>query len=132
MPQFPLRRDAESAEFFAAAAAGEFLLVRDSETGEFHGPQFDRTVDPQRYVSAPAAGTGRVVSWAVVHDRGSDGLTTRVVVGIVALDEGPWWWTELADADPDTDLDGARVEVAFERIGSGDEDEVQPFFRILG
>lgn len=130
MPLLPINRDAASAEFFDGAAAGAFLLVQDVRTGDFHGPQFDRSADPQRYVPTPAAGTGTIVSWAVVHHRPPAAAVARIVVGIVELAEGPWWWTEIADADPDSDLDGAQVEVAFARIGT-DADEVQPYFRVV-
>jgi uncharacterized OB-fold protein len=138
MPHLPVRRDDASAEFFDGAAAGQFLLVRDRVSGRVFGPEFDRSVDPDRFVPEPSAGTGRIVSWSVVHQRRPDGSTHRVVVGIVEVDPGaglgghddaPWWWTEIVDADPDADLHGAPVEVVFTRVGSQD-DEVQPAFRM--
>ena len=124
---FPVRRDESTTEFFDGAARGEFLLVRDSRTGELLAPQFDRSVDPQRYELVPAAGTGSVVSWAVVHQRGADGATGRVPVGIVELDEGPWWWTSIEGVDPDEDLMGRRVTVAFDTSG----DEAIPYFTAI-
>jgi hypothetical protein len=124
MPRFAVRRDAETAAFFDGTARGEFLIVKDTLTGAVLEPRFDVSADPDRYVRVPAAGTGTVVSWAVVHERGADGATSRVPVGIVRLDEGPWWWTSLDGFDPDDDLMGRRVRVAYETLG----DEAVPYF----
>lgn len=128
MPIFPIQRDARSADFLDGTRRGEFLLVRDTATGALLEPQFDVSVDPQRYTRVPAAGTGTVVSWSVVHQRGSDGANHRLPVGIVELDEGPWWWTSFPGADPDADLLGARVRVAFQTLGDGDAAEAIPYF----
>jgi uncharacterized OB-fold protein len=128
MPRFAVQRDQATAEFFDGTARGEFLVVKDTRTGEVLAPQFDTTADPERYVRVPAAGTGTVVSWAVVHQRKPDGSASRVPVGIVELDEGPWWWTSIAGVDPDDDLLGRRVRVAFERVGDG---EAIPYFTAI-
>jgi uncharacterized protein len=125
MPRFAVRRDEATAGFFDGTARGQFLLVKDTQTGEMLGPQFDTTIDPERYVRVPAAGTGTVVSWAVVHERTADGPTGRRPVGIVELDEGPWWWTSITGVDPGEDLLGRRVQVAFEKVGDG---ETIPYF----
>jgi uncharacterized OB-fold protein len=129
MPSFAVQRDQATAEFFDGTARGEFLLVKDTSTGEVLAPQFDTTVDPARYVRVPAAGTGTVVSWAVVHERAADGSASRRPVGIVELDEGPWWWTSITGADPDEDLFGRRVRVAFEKVDDG---ETVPYFTVTG
>ncbi len=128
MPSFAVRRDEATAEFFDGTARGEFLLVKDTATGEVLAPQFDPTVDPERYVRVPAAGTGTVVSWAVVHERAADGSVSRRPVAIVELDEGPWWWTSVTGAGPDEDLFGRRVRVAFKRAGDG---ETIPYFTVI-
>lgn len=125
MPSFPVQRDAETAGFFDGTARGEFLLVKDTQTGALLTPQFDTSADPERYVRVPAAGTGTVVSWAVVHERTADGSDGRRPVGIVELDEGPWWWTSIAGVDPGDDLFGRRVQVAFGKAGDG---EAIPYF----
>src|ERR1700722_6089970 len=128
MPSFAVQRDQATAEFFDGTARGEFLLVKDTQTGEVLGPQFDPAVDPERYVRTPAAGTGTVVSWAVVHQREADGSVSRIPVAIVELDEGPGWWTSVTGADPDEDLFGRRVQVAFETVGDG---EAIPYFTLI-
>lgn len=126
MPKFAVKPDVATAVFLEGAGRGEFLIVEDAVTGARHEPQFDVSADPGRYRYVPAAGTGTVVSWAIVHERTADGGVERRPVGIVALDEGPWWWTELVGADPDADLSGLRVEVAFQSFEDG---TALPFFR---
>jgi uncharacterized OB-fold protein len=128
MATIPVRRDAATADFFDGTTRGEFLLVRDTRTGEVLEPQFDTSADPERYERVPAAGRGTVVSWAVVHQREPDGSTSRRPVGVVELDEGPWWWTSIEGVDPDDDLMGRRVEVAFRLAG----EETVPYFTALG
>jgi uncharacterized protein len=130
VPAFAITRDDATAAFLDGTRRGEFLLVRDTRTGQILPPQFDISADPDRYTRVPAAGTGTIVSWAVVHQRGADGSVTRLPVGIVELDEGPWWWTSLPAADPDADLFGARVQVAYETLGEGDSAEAIPYFRL--
>jgi len=130
MPAFTIQRDDASGPFLDGTRRGEFLLVHDTRTGQILAPQFDTSIEPDRYVRISAAGTGTVVSWSVVHTRGSDGVLSRLPVGIVELDEGPWWWTALPDADPDADLFGVRVHVAYEVLGADDNAEVLPYFRV--
>ena len=130
MPAFAIQRDDATAAFLDGTKRGEFLLVQDVATGAFLSPQADTSADPDRYVRVRAAGTGTIVSWAVVHQRGADGSVSRLPVGIVQLDEGPWWWTSFPAANPDADLFGARVHVAFETLGEGDAAEAIPYFRL--
>jgi uncharacterized protein len=125
MPKFPVKPDASSEAFFDGASRGEFLIVKDTHSGDFLEPQFDISIDTARYRQVPASGRGRVVSWAVVHERTADGDVRRPV-GVVELDEGPWWWTELVDAKPDADLMGLRVRVDFQTFDDGSS---VPYFR---
>ncbi len=127
MPAFAVSPDATSETFFEGAARGEFLIVQDTRTGGYHEPQFDIAADPERYRYVRAAGTGTIVSWAVVHERTAEGDTVRRPVGIVELDEGPWWWTEIVGADPDADLVGRRVRVAFQTFDGG---SAIPYFEL--
>jgi len=131
MPAFPVHRDAATAAFLDGATARRFLIVRDESTGAYLAPQFDVSIDPERYALVPAAGTGEIVSWSVVHQRSPDG-PVRTVVGIVQLDEGPWWWTEISGADPGSDLIGTRVQVAFARPGGQTDPEAEtiPYFTV--
>lgn len=128
MAFMPVRRDAATAFFFDGAARGEFLLIRDRDSGELLDPRTDTSFDRARFEYIPASGAATVVSWSVPHVRLPDGETLRTVVGIVELDEGPWWWTEIRGIDPDDDLAGARVHVAYEPSGDGEHDEIVPYF----
>jgi len=127
MPLFPIHRDDESALFFDGTARDEFLLIRDTTTGEYLDPMADTSADPTRFDSVAASGTGTVVSWSIVHARGAEG-PTQTVVGIVQFDEGPWWWGEFANFDPSANLAGARVRVGFVDSGDGERDERTPIF----
>jgi len=128
MALMPVRRDAATAFFFDGTARGEFLLIRDTLTGELLDPRTDTAFDRARFATVAASGTATVVSWSVPHTRLPDGSTTRSVVGIVELEEGPWWWTEIRGFTPDESLEGAHVVVRFERSGDGEGDEAIPYF----
>lgn len=128
MAIMPVRRDAATATFFDGTARDEFLLVRDTLTGELLDPRTDTAFDRDRFEHVPASGNGTVVSWSIPHTRIPDGTTQQSVVGIVQLDEGPWWWTEIRGFAPEEPLDGAAVVVGFERSGDGEHDEVIPYF----
>ncbi|MEU5266174.1 hypothetical protein [Amycolatopsis sp. NPDC021455] len=91
MALFPVRRDAETPAFFDGTARGEFLLVRDTVTGELLNPRTDTSFDRARFEHAPASGEGTVVTWSVPH--------TRL---------------------PDDDLTAACVKVRFESSGDGE------------
>jgi uncharacterized OB-fold protein len=127
-----VRRDAATAQFLDGTAVGEFRLKRSLTTGEFVAPQC--VVDSAGQTDfewVAAAGTGRVVSWAVIYPKPRDGVQTpSSVVAIVQLDEGPWWWCELLDADPAAMRVDLGVEAAFVRV-EGSEETV-PVFRVTG
>ena len=128
MAIMPVRRDAATTTFFDGTARGELLLLRDEQTGELLDPRTDTSFDRDRFVPVAASGRGTVVSWSVPHTRLPDGSATQSIVGIVQLDEGPWWWAEIRGFTADESLDGASVVVGFERSGDGEDDEVIPFF----
>ncbi|MET8516758.1 OB-fold domain-containing protein [Streptomyces sp. NPDC005077] len=127
----PISRNNASADFFDGTHGGRFLLRRHRSTGEYLDA---RSVPPPSdgadWEHVPARGGGRVVSWATVHGRRVDGHEpSRTVVGIVELDEGPWWWCRLVGIDPDADLADLRVEVEFVPSGPEPEHETVPVFR---
>ena len=132
MALMPVRRDQLTAFFFDGTVRGEFLLLRDVVTGDLLDPRTDTSWARDRFEPVSASGRATVVSWAVPHVRVPGGDDLRTVVGIVELEEGPWWWTELRGADPEADLLGARVVVEFERSGPGDSDETIPYFVLEG
>jgi uncharacterized protein len=126
----PVTRDPETAEFLDGTAAGEFRLRRSRVTGEFLAPQeYADSTGATDLEWVPAAGTGRLVSWAVHHGKPVDGVQpVESVVAIVELDEGPWWWTELLDAEPAELREGLRVQVEF--VKPDGSDETLPVFRV--
>jgi uncharacterized OB-fold protein len=127
----PVARDTATAEFFDGARAGKFLLRRRRSTGEYCEPQVvPAPSEESDFELVPSGGGARIVSWATVHGKPRGAAApARTVVGIVELDEGPWWWTQLVDVDPDADLAGLRVHVEFVPSGDEPEHEVVPVFR---
>jgi uncharacterized protein len=114
---FPdVARDDESAPFFEGAARGELMVKRCDACGHHVRPValVCTACRSDALEWAPAAGTGTVVSWAVVHGR--DGHT---VGAVVELDEGPWFDARLVDADPEALEVGTPVEARF--VQAGDE-----------
>lgn len=130
-----VRRDSATAGFFDGTARGEFLLRRCCDCGVLGEPYLRqcRACESARLRWSSASGTGRVISWSVVHGRpGPDGARSRTVVAIAELDEGPHWWAEIADADPDLVTEqglalGQRVTIGFEQV---EGHEAVPVFRL--
>jgi uncharacterized protein len=126
----PVRRDDDTAEFFDAAARGVFLIRRCGQCSAASEPQAKACPSCGSPDLRPeeASGGARVVSWSVVHGRpGGGGQPRKTVVVVAELDEGPWWWSQLADADPDSVHEGQRLRIGFERSG---DHELVPVFRL--
>jgi uncharacterized OB-fold protein len=127
----PVRRDDETAAFLDGTARGEFLLRDCRACGTAAEPQAETC---PACLSAdlgwrPAAGGARVVSWAVAHHRPlPDGTTPRTVLVVAEFDEGPWWWSQVVDADPEDMTASRRLRVAFERADGAHE--IVPVFRL--
>jgi uncharacterized OB-fold protein len=76
-----------------------------------------------------ASGLGRVVSWAFVPQRRTSSDTPPVLtIGVVELDEGPWWWTQLVGVERDAVAEGLRVRAVFTKSGPAETDEYVPVF----
>jgi uncharacterized protein len=113
----PVARDAATAEFFDAAAAGQFLLRR-CPAGHFSEPSAAVCTSCARADLSwvPAAGGATLVSWTVVWERASgDAEPDRTILVIGELDEGPWWWSQLVGADPASLAVGHRLRLEFRR-----------------
>jgi uncharacterized protein len=124
----PVERDEATAEFFDAAAAGKFLLRR-CPAGHYSEPPaaLCTTCGSTQLSWAAAAGGATLVSWAVTEGKhGQAGEPAATVLVIGEFDEGPWWWSQLLDADPAQLTAGARLVVAFVPGGS----ETVPVFRL--
>jgi uncharacterized protein len=122
----PVVRDAASAEFFDGTAAGRFLL-RHCRAGHFSEPAAAQctTCGATDLHWVPAAGGATLVSWAVSWSRPSAGeLPQQTILVIGELDEGPWWWTQLA-AEPAPVAGalaaGRRLRVEFRRADADHE-----------
>jgi uncharacterized protein len=127
-----VRRDADTAEFFAGTERGELLLRRCAACAHFSRPQARSCVRCRSadLSWAPASGHGTVVSWSVVHGSATDGEPPApIVVAIVELDEGPWLHAQLADVGAGAISAGLRVTARFERAEGG---EAIPVFRPAG
>ena len=120
----PVQRDEATAEFFDAAAAGQFLLRQCAE-GHFSEPAAAACTTCGRTGLAwvPAAGGATLVSWAVSYARpAGDDPPPRTILVIGQLDEGPWWWAQLADPSEGSKLAaGQRLRVEFRRAEPGYE-----------
>ncbi len=128
MPVGPVVRDEESAEFFDGTARGEFLLryCPDEHASSPHAIQCD-TCGDANLTWRPASGDATVVSWAIVpgRPRENDPDTPTTLV-VAALAEGPWWWSQIVDADPAQMKVGAELRVTYRR--ASEEHEHVPVF----
>jgi uncharacterized protein len=94
----PVVRDEATAEFFDGTAAGQFLLRR-CLAGHFSEPPAAQctTCGATDLHWMPASGAATLVSWAVTWSRPAAGKPqAQTVLVIGELDEGPWWWGQLA------------------------------------
>jgi uncharacterized protein len=126
----PVSRDAATAEFFDGTAAGTFLL-RTCAAGHFSEPAAAQctTCASTDLRWAPAAGGATLVSWSVAWAKPApDADPRRTVLVIAELDEGPWWWSQLVDADPEGLSVGRRLRIESRR--AGDADEAVPVFAL--
>lgn len=125
----PLERDADTAPFLDGTSRGEFLLRRCPQ-GHWSEPSASTctTCGWSGLAWAASSGDARLVSWAVTHGRPEgDVPPPRRVLAVVELEEGPWWWTSLVDADPDVLTPGAPLRVDFVR--AAEQYEAVPVFR---
>jgi uncharacterized protein len=126
----PVARDPATTAFFDGTAAGQFLLRR-CPAGHFSEPQAAACTSCARTDLdwAPAVGRASLVSWTVVWGRPSgDAEPPRTILVIAALDEGPWWWSQLVDADGANLAVGQPLRIEFRR--AGDEHEAVPVFAL--
>jgi uncharacterized protein len=126
MPVGPVERDESSAPFFDGAARGEFLIRRCRTCAVASEPQATTcaSCSGTDLVWEAASGIARLVSWAVTYNV-DDELPT--VLAIAELHEGPWWWSQIADARPDALDVNMPLQIDFERSG---DSELVPIFRV--
>ena len=122
-PLGAVQRDSDNEQFLEAAARSEFVLYRCRSCGFVGGPQEKACPNcPSSEIEQCAASGGaRVVSWSVVHGKRSDGhFEPQAVVVIGELDEGPWWWSQVIDAEPSDMTTGRRLRISFEAAEGGE------------
>ena len=126
----PIVRDALSADFFDGTARGEFLIRPCDDCGQVNEPQAQQCLacGSTSLGWCPAPGGATVVSWVIAHAKPAADRTSRRTVLVVAeLDEGPWWWGQVVDVDPERVGTGMRLTIDFER--AGEQFEAVPVFR---
>jgi uncharacterized OB-fold protein len=129
-PLGSILRDGEIDAFLDGTAGGRFLLRRCRQCAAVGGPSEVRcgACGSWDTEGSPAIGGAELVSWSIVHGPAADGSTApRAVVVIAQLDEGPWWWSQLLDADPGQLRTGTRLRIDYEPAEGG---EVLPVFRL--
>jgi uncharacterized OB-fold protein len=126
----PVVRNEATYEFFDGTAKGRFLIKRCAPARHASRPQAKRcdVCGSPDLDYEPASGKARLVSWAVVPRRGAvaDG-EGPIVPAIAELDEGPWWWSMIVDADPAKLRAGLPLRIRFDRVGEG---EAVPVFSV--
>jgi uncharacterized OB-fold protein len=64
----------------------------------------------------PASGHATLVTWTVTHTKpDASGETHRTILAIAELAEGPWWWSQIIDADPADLHPGIPLRITFQR-----------------
>ena len=105
----------ESAEFYAAAREGRFLIGRCTGTGKLFW--YPRAVSPFDFgptTMVPASGKGVIYSFSPM--RRVDPMYT---IAYVTLAEGPTMMTNLVDCDPDTLAIGQAVTLVWKPAADG-------------
>lgn len=129
MPVGPIHRDDASAQFFDASARGEMSIRRCPRCRHAWSPHLLTCAEcgALELDWVTATGRARLVSWTVVHGRpAGDAPATRTVVGLVELEEGPWFDAELVDVDEAALTEGTALVAAFHRPAGS---EALPVFR---
>jgi len=126
MPVGVIARDEQSTAFFVGTGRGELRVRSCARCGNLSAPQVEACsrCNAGTLSWVAASGHAQVVSFAVIHGRGTP--PPRTVVAIVELDEGPWLHSQLVDVDPDAVAIGDRLVVGFEHPDGG---EAIPVFR---
>jgi uncharacterized OB-fold protein len=125
-----LRSD-DTANFLDGTGRSVFLLNRCVVCGAANDPQalLCRFCGADQLVPMQATGGGHLLTWATVHFRPRDGVREEpTTIGVVQLDEGIWWWSQLLDADVAALTAGTRVTIEFQRAGPSEE--AIPVFRV--
>jgi uncharacterized OB-fold protein len=115
----PVARNDATAEFFDATAEGRFLIKRcpDAHASRPQSKICDVCASPDLSYEQ-ASGRARLVTWAVVAPRSSEGPSQ--VPAIAQLEEGPWWWSAVIGVDPAELKVGQPVRIGYARAEGGE------------
>jgi uncharacterized protein len=130
IPVGPIFRDDVSAPFFDGTSHGQLLLRRSGARATWLSPyaQVCPVTGNTDLSWEPASGGAKVISWTILTRKLPDGSLARGVFVIAELDEGPWWWSQVIDADPDAPpQEHQRLRIDFQRHS---ESEAIPVFRL--
>ncbi len=108
--------------FWEACARHEFLVQRCGICGASFWPATACTTHGLAAMSwTPASGRGVVHTYTVYHQVYSQALADQVpyVVGVVKLEEGPFFHTNIVGCSPDEVRIDMPVEVTFEDLDGG-------------
>jgi uncharacterized OB-fold protein len=118
----------DSEPFWSAARRGALVVQRCAACGRLHHPP--RPMCPDCRSTAhdwiPAAGTGTVYSFALLHHPQHPAFAYPVVAVLVDLDEGVRIVSNLIDVEPADVVIGMPVEVTFVATA---EDMAVPVFK---
>lgn len=113
------RVDPFARPYWEALRRGEFLLPRNTDTGEYFLPI--RAIAPGPFEWTRAPREGEIVSFSWVHIQPSEGYADQLpyVLATVRVDGGPQLMCNIVDAAPGEVEIGARVTLVLERRADG-------------
>jgi uncharacterized OB-fold protein len=122
---FRVERDELSSPFFEGTDGGTLLIRRCPNCAQAYRPQVEGCGDSDSLRWEAAKGVGTLVSWAVDHSTPLDNSLTsldgsKVIFGIIELDEGPWLQVPIVGCDPSSLEEGMEMRVCFIRPGGGE------------
>ena len=128
----PVRKDPDTALFLDGTARGFFMFQSCTACGAASGPQsiLCPVCESDALQSERASGRATLVSWSVMEGKpAADGSKQRTIVAVAELDEGPWWWSQVIDVEPDELSTGSVFAMEFHRASP--EDEAVPVFTLV-
>ncbi len=122
-----IERDSKSAGFFDAASEDRLVIRKCTACTQALPPEAAvcTTCAGTDLDWVPAAGTGVLASYTVVHRAPHPAYRVPYTIGIVELDEGPWLYARIRG---DHSAVGVRVRATFRHP---DEGESYPVFETV-
>jgi hypothetical protein len=107
--------------FWQAAREHRFVLFRCKTCGAWYWPPaFCRQHDNEPFMGnlewLQASGRGRVFTFDIIRRQLHPAFPVPYVYGLIELEEGPLFGSNVVDCDPDSVYVGMPVEVVFEDV----------------